>query len=168
MIRPSPSLIWAGLRGRKKSSSAESRKIHCQSNKRSDVDLKGWCGDIHVMVIPISYRRPGREEFIGCVGQFLTPRRRSRDAVPIPLNACPHSSLGICAQNKTPQTRFELRDVCPKYPASAKRASKNNLPLGGNLGLHGKTILPLPCLCDRDHIYVLEDSLPHRLSQQPL
>jgi hypothetical protein len=35
------------------------------------------------------------------------------------------------------------RITCPNIKPAAKRAWKNHLSLGGNLGLHGKTILPL-------------------------
>jgi hypothetical protein len=38
------------------------------------------------------------------------------------------------------------RITCPNIKLAAKRAWKNHLPLGGNLGLHGKTILPRPRL----------------------
>jgi hypothetical protein len=31
---------------------------------------------------------------------------------------------------------------CPNVESAAERTGKNNLPFGGNLGLHGKTILP--------------------------
>jgi len=32
--------------------------------------------------------------------------------------------------------------TCPNVESAAERTGKNDLPFGGNLGLHGKTILP--------------------------